>query len=444
MKSLVLALVLGLSAWLAFATGLSARAPERTWGSAAPVEPESLPSGLLPPGATAPDPGPSRTIFPPEVLPIRFDHRKHMALPQASCAGCHPGGVTSKVATDRLLPSATRCDECHGTSHADLLAVRAGPSTTGAVGTCETCHEGYKGGNVVAKVKLTPPNLRFDHSVHSTRNIACQQCHGDVGKLGKATRDQMPRMTGCLTCHDSEGPKTRAHPASGACITCHLSEAAAGRLAPRSAQGASTTVMATHFSTGTLLPDRGLKGAAHDADFMRRHSSVAASDSQLCANCHKEEYCADCHDGRVRPRTIHPGDYLSMHAVEARQMAQKCQSCHREQSFCLGCHQRLGVSESGPLAGRESARFHPPKAVFSDLPRGPQHHAQEAARNLNACVSCHVERDCVVCHGGKGIGGGFNPHPAGFSASCDRAYGRNPRPCLTCHDLGSAELDRCR
>ena len=58
-----------------------------------------------------------------------------------------------------------------------------------------------------------------------------------------------------------------------------------------------------------------------------------------------------CHDGRVRPRNIHPNDYLNMHAVEGRLATQKCTSCHREQSFCLGCHQRVGVSMSGPVEG---------------------------------------------------------------------------------------------
>lgn len=442
MRSAVLPIALLASALLAF--GGSAKPPVATWGSAAPIEPETLPSGLLPPGASAPDPGPSRVIFPPESLPLRFDHRKHMQLANMQCSTCHPGGVTSRVASDRLLPSPDGCDTCHGSSHADLSAVRAGPANVPAAGTCATCHEGYVAGNRVAPVRLSPPNLRFDHSVHSARNIACEQCHGDVGKLGKATRDQLPRMAGCLTCHDGDGPKSRSHPASGVCTTCHLTEASAGRLTPRGPEGASTVIMATHFASGTLTPGREMKGAAHGPDFVRHHQAAAANDAQLCATCHKEAFCADCHDGRVRPRSIHPNDYLSMHAIDARQMTQKCQSCHREQSFCLQCHQRLGVSESGPLASRESTRFHPPKSAFSDLPRGPQHHAQEAARNLNACVSCHIERDCVVCHGGKGIGGGFNPHPAGFSSSCDRAYARNPRPCLTCHELQSSELDRCR
>lgn len=458
MRTWILLSVLLLATWLGVRESI-AKPPLHTWGSAAPIEPESLPQGLLPPGAHAPDPGPSRVIFPPQSIPLRFDHRAHMRQPNVTCVTCHTNAQSSTVASDSLLPPARTCDACHGTSHAQLGAVKAGPALLGA---CATCHEGYEPahGNHVAAVRIPTPNLRFDHKLHAARNIGCGQCHGDVGKLGKATRDQMPRMEGCLRCHDGEpvevggalGRRLRdAHPASGVCVTCHLSENAVNQRdrsiveGPRRALGgASTEQMATHFSSGTLLPSRALGGAAHDAEFLRRHKAVAAADSRMCATCHKEEFCADCHDGRVRPRSIHPNDYLSMHAIDARQMTQNCQSCHREQSFCLGCHQRLGVSQSGPLAGRESGRFHPPKSVFSDLPRGPMHHAQEAARNLNACVSCHIERDCVACHGGKGIGGGFNPHPAGFSASCDRAYARNPRPCLTCHDLGATELERCR
>ena len=75
---------------------------------------------------------------------------------------------------------------------------------------------------------------------------------------------------------------------------------------------------------------------------------------------------------------------------------QKCTSCHREQSFCLDCHMRVGVAESSPPNAKDSGRFHPPKSIWSDPPRKPGHHAFEAERNLNACVSCHTERDCVV------------------------------------------------
>ncbi|HEX7600195.1 MAG TPA: cytochrome c family protein, partial [Polyangiaceae bacterium] len=159
---------------------------------------------------------------------------------------------------------------------------------------------------------------------------------------------------------------------------------------------------------------------------------------------HKEDFCVACHDGHVRPRSIHPNDYLNMHPIEARMATQKCTSCHREQSFCITCHLRVGVAESSPLSARESGRFHPPKAIWSDTPRGPGHHAVEAQRNLGACVSCHIERDCVQCHGAGGVGGSFNVHAPGFSANCASQMRRNPRPCFVCHDPGDGKLATCR
>ena len=67
-------------------------------------------------------------------------------------------------------------------------------------------------------------------------------------------------------------------------------------------------------------------------------------------------------------------------------------------------------------------------------------------RNLNACVSCHTERDCATCHATKGIAGGkgVNPHPAGFTGEVRLALRRNPRPCLVCHQSSDASLGMCR
>jgi hypothetical protein len=202
--------------------------------------------------------------------------------------------------------------------------------------------------------------------------------------------------------------------------------------------------MRTVFATGVLKPPQWLHDSQHTPDWIQRHREVAAADSQFCANCHTEDYCTNCHDGRVRPRNIHPADYISMHPIEARMATQRCTSCHQEQSFCLTCHMRLGITMSGPTGVHESGRFHPPKSIWSDTPVQPGHHGFEAQRNLNACVSCHTERDCVTCHGGAGIGAGFNPHDAGFMSRCGTQFRRNPRPCLVCHEPGESELAECR
>lgn len=388
----------------------------------------AVPEKLLPPGAFAQDQGPSTAIFPPQKLTLRFNHKFHVVDQKMQCKTCHLGAINSESANDRLTPKAGTCDGCHGSDHGDLNAVKPGDE---ASGKCNWCHLGYKegDGNTVAKFDIPRPNMVFNHKKHAARNINCQQCHGDVQELELATRDQLPRMRGCFNCHQRSD--AAAGDARSNCETCHIKGGAkeGGRLK-------------TVFATGELQPPRWMHNAQHTPDFIQRHKFVAANDSQFCSNCHKEDFCTGCHDGRVRPRSIHPNDYIAMHPVEARLATQKCTSCHREQSFCLQCHQRLGVSMSGPV--KDSGRFHPPKSDWSDPPRKPGHHAFEAMRNLNACVSCHIERDCVVCHGGQGIGGGFNPHRGGFAAGCATQFQRNPRPCFVCHEPGAAVLQRCR
>jgi hypothetical protein len=390
-----------------------------------------VPVKWLPPGAFEDDRGPSPAIYPPQKLTIRFNHKFHVQEQKLQCKTCHPGALTSSSVADRLTPKGTQCDACHGTDHDDLSAVEGGDDEEG---TCNFCHVGWKpgDGNRVARFEIPRPNMIFDHKKHAARNIGCQQCHGDVQNLELATRDQLPRMRGCFGCHQHPDAAARGD-AKSACETCHIK---AG-----SAEGGR---IKTAFASGVMQPPRWLRNSQHTPDFIQRHKYVAANDSEFCANCHKEEFCVACHDGRVRPRNIHPNDYLSMHAVEGRLAMQKCTSCHRQQSFCLGCHQRVGVSMSGPSGVREPGRFHPPKAEWSDPPRRPGHHSFEAMRNLNACVSCHIERDCVICHGGLGVGGGFNPHPGGFRGSCATQLRRNPRPCFVCHAPGSRSLEECQ
>ncbi len=384
----------------------------------------------LPPGALHDDSGPSLAIFPAQKLTISFDHQKHMAMGTLACTTCHPGAVTSHSSRDVLTPTPLLCDRCHGSNHADTGNVQ---SSNEPLGACAACHLGYEPshGNRVAKFEIPAPNLVFDHQKHAARNIGCAQCHGAVQEIGLATREQLPRMRGCLGCHQHPDSAARGD-ARGACETCHL--------AMSDSEGARIT---TSFPTGKLFPPRWMHNAQHDADFLTRHKYVAANDSSFCASCHREDECVACHDGRVRPRSIHPSDYLSMHAVEASLASSRCSSCHREQSFCLSCHQRLGVSMSGPTARTEPGRFHPPKEIWSDAPRRPGHHALEAMRNLNACVSCHIERDCVACHGGRGIGGGFSPHGPGFATRCATQLRRNPRPCYVCHEPSADVLVRC-
>jgi hypothetical protein len=395
-------------------------------GSDAGAGGSAVSSTWLPPGAAS-SPVPSAAIFPPQSFALRFDHRRHVKGLHLGCVSCHAAAKTSDSAAERVLPKAVdACDGCHGTDHRDLGAVKAGAAPLGA---CASCHE-MKAGEV-ARVVAPPANLRFSHKKHFARNIGCGQCHGAVGELGLAGREQLPRMPGCLTCHELTGPAQGG--AKGDCPTCHLVR--------------SDGKLVQSFAAGTLVPSRWLRGAEHGPDWTERHRYVAADDSAFCGSCHKAQECTDCHDGRVRPRSIHPNDFLSMHPIAARQDSPRCTSCHQEQTFCADCHRRTGVARDVASGNRPAGRrFHPPPAEWTTAPRGPNHHAWEAMRNLNACVSCHTERDCATCHATKGVSGGqgVSPHPAGFAAVCGGALRKNPRPCLVCHVSGDRFLGTCR
>jgi len=394
-----------------------------------------VPQHVRPPGSQPGDGGPTPVLLPAQRITVRFNHALHVGKLGVACSQCHTTAERSRVSSDRLIPDPKRCDSCHQSDHRDLTAVASDASKI--VSHCGFCHVGYQpaDGNTVRRLQLPKPRLLFNHAAHAKRQIGCRQCHGLVDKLELATRDQLPRMLGCYRCHRL--PQPARGEASSECTTCHV--AARGKR------------VRTRFPTGSLRPPRWLHGSGHDADWSERHRAVAGADSRLCANCHNTQECTDCHDGRVRPRRVHSNDWLSMHPIAARQLNPRCTSCHRHQSFCVGCHQRAGVARSGPYANFSNrGRFHPPKSVWTDAPRSARHHAGDAKRNLSACVSCHVERDCAVCHAtaARGGPGGFgqeaSPHPSGFRLRCTAAAKKNDRPCLVCHTPSDPNLRSCR
>ena len=438
----------------------------------------------LPPGAHG-DPFPSEAIFPPQRLARRFDHRQHLVELEMKCLDCHQRAKSSNKSADRLLPSPLVCDGCHESDHSSLNArvVRrvmpttpaasqtttqtqknspianadaGGPRTSdsggqdepaGGVGIsesakdasttmpCADCHVGgtTASGALTKRTFIPTPNLKFSHNKHFQRNIACAQCHGDLRQVGLATRAQMPRMQRCLDCHHA--PAANRGEAKGACPTCHLSRG---------------DTLITKVDSGSLLPPPWLGGAQHGADFAMHHAEVAAADSALCANCHQQNECVACHDGRLRPRNVHPNDWLNLHAMGAQQDPQSCGTCHRAQSFCVSCHQRAGQSETGPGSVVARGSFHPPPEVWTNGPKTMKHHSTQASRNLSACISCHTERDCVQCHSSRLVGGsgrngtvGVNPHRAGFLSRCSTAWKKNRRACLSCHSPDDSHLYSC-
>jgi hypothetical protein len=373
---------------------------------------------------------PSEAVFPAQQVPLRFSHRTHLAK-KIACDFCHERAASSTRAVDNLIPDEEVCATCH-------MIDRARPSRTERVTPCASCHPGFAPAQPVARVQIPSPNLRFDHKAHVGRQVACTQCHRGLDRVDLAGRGELPEMALCLSCHDSQKKKLHA---SGRCATCH----------PVKADG----TLATRFASGTLVPSGKLRGDAHTADFRDRHAAPARADERYCLTCHRRDECQQCHNGVVRPMSLHPNDYISLHAIDARRAANECAACHRAQSFCLSCHERLGVVD--PRTGAGGAfrplgprRFHPDGWADPTASAQPNHHAWQAQRNLRTCVSCHREDTCLECHASAGGAGALgkmqvSPHPLDWISSgrCEALSERNERVCLRCHRAGDPQLD-CR
>ncbi len=409
-------------------------APTYTTGYAPMPGGAMTPKNWLPPGADSPDPGPSHVIFPAQKMTVRFNHQTHVVGAKLTCVYCHGEAEKSTQSSDWLIPKKHEpCTDCHSIDESDPTVDASPPAR------CDACHIGAKietGSNkvTVQKIVIPAPNIKMNHKAHLAKGIKCQECHGEVGNLELATRDQMPRMKGCFGCHQNSSSGGLSKTTSGAksdCKTCHLTE--------------KDGVLKTMFASGTMSPPKWLKNAKHGSDWIERHKKVAGTDSAFCGNCHKEKECTDCHDGKTRPRSVHPNDWLNMHEIAARFDAPKCTSCHSTSNFCTPCHTRVGVANGSPSGVMAAVRFHPAASIWSSAKRGPGHHSYEAQKNITACVSCHVERDCVVCHGTQGVGGqGANPHGASFANKCSTMYAKNPRPCFVCHDPSDKALKSCQ
>lgn len=402
-----------------------------------------------PPMPAASKAGPSTVIYPAQRLPLKFSHARHLQR-GTGCVECHEQATVSVSSRDNLLPKEAACARCHAIDHD-----QPGKRTDGPPAACGACHRGLPANIAelpapgpaleaqIERSELPAPHLKFNHRQHAEAQIQCERCHGDLRQIDLATRAQLPRMALCLGCHSDglrRGESAGRRAPTARCPACHIQ------------QGDGT--LETRLPSGVLVPSGELRGDDHSLTFSRQHRQVALSEPSYCANCHTQPWCQRCHNGVVKPLDIHGGDYISRHGQDARRNQPDCGSCHRQQTFCLACHERLGVVSHSTLPGSPSPsgfqpasarRFHPEGWASSFGGAASNQHAQEAQRNIRSCTSCHREETCLGCHStlsDSRVPGGANPHPADWVSSgrCRSLVSRNSRVCLKCHRDGAAAL----
>ncbi len=131
--------------------------------------------------------------------PIAFPHRAHTEN-QIECAFCHENVARSSAAG---LPTTELCGTCHSAMAQDS------PAT-------QTLMEYVDKDEVIPWVRLyeVPDFAYFPHQWHVRADVACSECHGEIGTSLRAERHEAVEMETCIACHEQRGQTVD-------CVACH-------------------------------------------------------------------------------------------------------------------------------------------------------------------------------------------------------------------------------
>jgi Cytochrome c7 and related cytochrome c/Doubled CXXCH motif (Paired_CXXCH_1) len=375
---------------------------------------------------------------------LRFEHPEHVRVAvsrPAACVACHQlqGGAWMQVAA----LDAQRCLDCHGVKSAHLAA----PDTA-----CATCHIPLaRAGRLTVKDVAafpTPPS-------HKQPGYADGSSHGAAAKVAGANCATCHARDFCLQCH-VDGPERReiqalAHdpratairatlraPAShddpgflmrhgggakrvpGTCSACHTRESCLTCHTATTRVAAGLPTAGPGRAVGAVITRR--RPPSHGQNYALRHAAAAAVVPATCAGCHARSDCLECHrPDAARAAGYHPAGFLSRHPAAAYARETNCSDCHNTAGFCTTCHATAGLVARG---GSLRPGYHDFNTFFI------AGHGQAARQNLETCVGCHVEKDCLTCHSAIG-GRHINPHGPGFDPN--RLIKKNPQMCTVCH-----------
>lgn len=316
-------------------------------------------------------------------LPKPFAHRTHV-LRGVNCIECHTGILTAEGEGPLNFPPTEKCVQCHTQPHDKR--------------TCSDCHGSS---HTRQSVTVAREHLRFEHKRHAAETKGqCVRCHSEIGN--EQPEVMRPTMAACFSCHQHKDQWTARD-----CDGCHKN------------------LTAEHVRPESHV--------IHDGDWIREHGVRSATSRDLCTTCHTDSFCAKCHGQSVPALSarlafdsptlqgLHRAGFRTRHSMEARGTPGLCATCHTERS-CNDCHEREHVSPK-TAGGRNP---HPAGWLTT---RGGQH-GRAAQVDPIACAACHSgggEALCIGCHRVGGPGG--NPHKRNFNSNKDK----RDVPCRACH-----------
>lgn len=123
----------------------------------------------------------------PRDQPVMFTHKHHVSGVGMDCRYCHS---SVEVSSSAGIPSTEVCMGCHSQiwSEAPIL---------------EPVRESWRSGRSIQwnRVHDLPGYVYFNHSIHVTKGMGCQTCHGQVDKMPMVWKENTLLMEWCLDCH---------------------------------------------------------------------------------------------------------------------------------------------------------------------------------------------------------------------------------------------------
>jgi hypothetical protein len=127
--------------------------------------------------------------------PVPFSHQHHVTGLGIDCRYCHTSVETSSFAG---IPPTKTCMNCHSQiwTNAQLL---------------EPVRASYRSGESLqwTRVNQLPDFVFFNHSIHVTKGVGCNTCHGPVDLMPLMYQQESLQMEWCLGCHRDPGKHLR-------------------------------------------------------------------------------------------------------------------------------------------------------------------------------------------------------------------------------------------
>ena len=127
--------------------------------------------------------------------PVPFSHQHHVTGLGIDCRYCHTSVETSSFAG---IPPTKTCMNCHSQiwTNAQLL---------------EPVRASYRSGESLqwTRVNQLPDFVFFNHSIHVTKGVGCNTCHGPVDTMPLMYQQESLQMEWCLGCHRDPGKNLR-------------------------------------------------------------------------------------------------------------------------------------------------------------------------------------------------------------------------------------------